>query len=186
VERNKKEMTEKLITFEYLISPERWKQSAEMLKTTAYKLEIYTDKQRGSIIVEDGIRPVYYMLIGFGLENYLKGVIKASSNEHEKISTSGKLNSPTHDLVELNKIAKIWTDKNSVSIIRHLTEYTTWEGRYPSPINAGKINGIKFHPAQDNESYSMLTAFNPLLTIEELHKLIDQAAQRLETLIKDA
>ena len=81
------------------------------------------------------------MLMGMSLEAMAKSclVIKDSSLiEKDKIAP--KL--LTHDLLKLFKHVGIALDKLEADFLNVLTDFITWQGRYPAPTEAVKVGGV--------------------------------------------
>ncbi len=72
------------------------------------------------------------MLSGFALENLLKGILVA--RDPSRVGSAEQLFSwgHDHDLVLLAADAKIALSRTEQRVMRRLTDYTTWAGRYPS------------------------------------------------------
>jgi len=177
-------MNKDTVTFEYIYSkPSSWKNKADTLARTAYKLEVDRDKQDNKF-VDFSSSPVYYMLIGFALENYYKGAILAKLIKNSQISTNGELESSlkTHDLVNLAKQAGITIEKTQESQLKHITEFTIWKGRYPLPIKASHIGGaMTYHPPKQGQKFHIVTGLELAIPIDDVHKLIEDARANLES-----
>jgi hypothetical protein len=75
------------------------------------------------------------MLIGFAIENYLKGLwIEQNSIiiEDEINKLPKELNS--HDLARIAKCLKIELKKPEINVLNFFTESVKWQGRYPIPL----------------------------------------------------
>lgn len=89
--------------------------------------------QREDAISEKQIYPAL-MMMGFAIENALKGIIVAddttlvSSDRVEK-------NLKTHNLRNLAETADITLDDAEAGLLEMLEYYVTWSGRYPIPLS---------------------------------------------------
>ncbi|MFI5281755.1 MAG: hypothetical protein ACHQ0J_01330 [Candidatus Dormibacterales bacterium] len=76
------------------------------------------------------------MLSGFALENLLKGILVA--RDPSRVRSAPKMLSwrQNHDLVLLSAEASVQLTSTQIRVMRRLTDYTTWAGRYPTAMNA--------------------------------------------------
>jgi uncharacterized protein (DUF433 family) len=96
--------------------------------------------------------PVYYMLMGLAVENYIKGIIMVNHPEYLTEDGLTKIDKhETYDLLNENGITefKVYDD-----ILHQLAEYVTSIGRFPvtkrikdhkivnEPINIGRLNRL--------------------------------------------
>jgi hypothetical protein len=70
------------------------------------------------------------MLSGFALENLLKGILVA--RDPSRVGSPQKLFDWGHNLVTLAADANIALSADEDRVMRRLTDYTTWAGRYPT------------------------------------------------------
>ncbi len=174
-------------TFNYIQSDVvSWRDKADMLASTAYKLEADRDPQNNDFIIFR-YRNVYNMLIGFALENYYKGAIIAKRLKNGKHIKSDELDSSIkkHQLVELASDAGVvLKDRLHESYLKYITECVFWRGRYPSPTDASGIGGsITYHPPKEGEEFCFLTSLEHGITIDTAHRLIDQAKSNVDRML---
>jgi hypothetical protein len=82
--------------------------------------------------------PVAMMLRGFAAENLLKGLLVVREPEVWVRTSSERLFSWTHDLVTLASDAKVSPSAAETEILRRLTIFVEWGGRYPTALKAQK------------------------------------------------
>jgi len=82
--------------------------------------------------------PVAMMLRGFAVENFLKGILVAREPNLWVKSSADKLFSWTHDLGKLADQAKISLSPAETEVVRRLTIFVEWGGRYPTAIKPDK------------------------------------------------
>lgn len=104
--------------------------------------------------------PVYLLLIGYAVENLIKGII--FSKDPSLIDSNGKLSKAhtNHNLVTLYKAAGLSPDQDTKDLLNGLGEYIVWRGRYavtkernkyvmqrdyPTLHDRAKINGLILH-----------------------------------------
>jgi hypothetical protein len=164
-------------TFHHIsLDPNSWSRVADALLNAATRLETPRDTRHAEL-VEHSIQGVYYMLVAYALENYFKGTIIAIRKRLDKKIVF------SHDLCPLATTAGIKLNKSEESLLKHLTEYAIWRGRYPIPTQSSDINGsIIFHTPKKGEEFIMVTGIRPLLTVDELHTLIAHAKSNLDKL----
>jgi hypothetical protein len=171
-------------TFNYIKSNlQSWGKTADNLARVAYKLE--TDRAtQDNRFVSLRSSDVYYMLIGFALENYYKGAILAKLLESGKCTQEGKLDSVlnTHHLSQLADEAGVAIkDRLHKSYLDYITECVTWRGRYPLPTKASDIKGsITYHPPKEGGRYHILIGLDHAIPVDTIHELIDQAKTNLD------
>jgi hypothetical protein len=138
---------------QHLQSPSFWFRQADQLYSPGLELfgrglaasEAFAARvkpQRGTVdqreMSEMDLAPVGLMLIGFAIENHLKGVLlsqllKAGSRTLKELK--GKVAS-SHDLSKLaTDVGLVLSEEQSMSL-RLLTEMVLWGGRYPRPKDA--------------------------------------------------
>ena len=171
-------------TFNYIQSNVGgWKDKADMLAETAYRLEADRDP-KNSRFIAFRFRNIYNMLIGFALENYYKGAIvakKLKNCEHieaDKLDLSIK----KHRLAELALDAGVMLkDRLHESYLDFITECIIWRGRYPSPTDASGIHGsMTYHPPKEVGKLEILSGIEHGIPIDAVHELIDQAKSNLD------
>ena len=123
--------------------PIGWLLGAKDLKCAADVLA----KAPTNIETEFGIQRVYLMLMGFALENLLKGLLVSSSPDQyvrkdDKLFDWGK---DGHNLVKLAQWAGLELSETEVDICRRLSRFSTWAGRYWFPRSVKEV-GEGFSP----------------------------------------
>lgn len=94
------------------------------------------------------MEPQISMLLGFAIENFLKGVwVSMNASETKNVEKLPKAISG-HNLVILAKEMAIDLDECEVELLRVLSEYTTWRGRY-AISKAAHLNGEAFAKAKN-------------------------------------
>ena len=101
-----------------------WMNKANDLHRSAAALWASMDANASPALTRGGcIEPVFRMLCGMSLELLYKALI---------VQSGGKPPS-THELIHLANLAKIKPSKQEEALLKILTEYIKWEGRYPVP-----------------------------------------------------
>lgn len=144
-----------------------WDTSAEVLKraanlllmayrqhmTTASPLRITVEGGPGWEEANDSrLIPVYYMLMGLAVENYVKGIIMVNHPEYLTDDRLTKIDKhETYDLLNEHGITGF---KEYDDILHQLVEYVTSKGRYPitkkleehtsvnEPIDLGRLDNL--------------------------------------------
>ena len=174
------------VTYNYLQSNwSNWRDTAETLIRVAYKLEHERNIKHKQFIASSN-EDVYYMLIGFALENYLKGaivqnlLINGKSLEVDKLDVILK----DHDIRELfSKAGLRVQSKVYISYLDYLTECVVWRGRYPLPTKAEDISGsITYHPPQKDDKFIIVTGLKHAIPVDVIHELVDMAKANLENI----
>ena len=93
----------------------------------------------------------YRLLIGLSFENLIKGILHTQGH---KVAENGKLTGlfSKHDLVYLaNKLdrSKISITEEEIGVLRELTPYVIWAGRYPFPKSQNDVIA-KFHGSTEH------------------------------------
>lgn len=168
-----------------ILSPAGWHwsandllKSAELLKPVVEKCwESWRSYHKDKSDKPESFIPVaqYFMLVAYAMENYFKAKI-VGMNYYEfdthiktKKSLPGLLKN--HDLVELAKSAEYNIQEGEEDLLRRMTRYSMWGGRYPIPIYYKKFeNSEKF---DDGKTYSVAYfSGNDLNNLEQLTKNI--------------
>jgi hypothetical protein len=121
--------------------PEMWLRTAEDLRRAAKELHLeracrHTEGPgwAGEVIEITLVRllPIEKMLFGLGFENLLKGIAVSSKPQ---VVSGGNLDKAmrTHDLPDLAAKASVTLTAEEGAVLRDLTEYVKWAGRYPIP-----------------------------------------------------
>ena len=168
-------MENKVNVYEYF-RPVEWQVVADSLVCVAYGLE----DDRNEEDWNSSTKPIYYMLIGFALENYYKGTI-FSIKSREEVVGNGKLDKfiANHELLHLAEKAGIKTDDNLLkNRLGTLTKDVYWAGRYPIPTKASYLQAQQKNYNLDNgQKIPFISSIDPVIDINEIHKLIDQARE---------
>lgn len=172
-------------TYNYLKSnPSSWRDTAEELLRVAYKLESERDVEHERLI-DPSIGHIYYMLIGFALENYLKGAIVKKLLVGGKSLEEDKLDS----VLNGHKISKLFSDaglavesKRYHTELDYLTECIEWRGRYPCPTEAKKI-GIWITYGSVTKDESVILEFTMPIPIDVIHEFVDMARENLDYIV---
>ena len=97
------------------------------------ELEDYRDSQ---------MREVYFLLIGYAIENLLKGNQLVQHPEYFK--PNKKMNDiKTHKLTELCKWCNISLIEEEIVLLNKLTRYVKWQGKYPIPLKSDEMFPMK-------------------------------------------
>ena len=111
-----------------------WVYSASSLWTAANIL-LEKEKQRKHVsgILEPHLLSVSIMLVGFAIENLIKGVI---AKEEGILKKRQEIKEPHHDLLKLFKKIKFPLSLDEEKVVLVVKEYVMWAGRYPIPKKA--------------------------------------------------
>lgn len=74
----------------------------------------------------------YLLLAGFALENALKGILVARNPEY--VTEAGEFTKKGHKLLPLHLDCGFSPTKEEIEVLKELTMYTEWRGRYPIPL----------------------------------------------------
>lgn len=110
--------------FEELQNPVNWAYMATLLQKAASQM----DWTRKKDITDWRYLPIYRMLMGFSLENLLKGILIAENPEGFEVS---KLNHGLKQYAE--KIKGVHMSADEKALLAQLEPYVKWAGRYPMP-----------------------------------------------------
>ncbi len=81
---------------------------------------------------------VYYLLMGYAIENLLKAILMIQHPEYFK--PDAKLaDIGSHILVGLCKQCGISVQHEEVELLNKLTTYVVWQGRYPIPLQPDRM-----------------------------------------------
>jgi hypothetical protein len=124
-------------------SPGSWLLEAMRLKVAAERIDwlfkpVTEDEQTVSLM------PTYRFLIGLSFENLIKGILHTQGHKVVQNGEFTKLFSK-HDLVYLvSKLdpTRMSITKEELGILRELTPYVIWAGRYPIPKSHNDIMAI--------------------------------------------
>ena len=87
------------------------------------------------------IHGVHMMLLGFAIENLLKGYL-IREVDFETVEREGRLPKPfkDHRLLELVELAKFPAGRSDENLLARLSQAAIWSGRYPIPIEASGLS----------------------------------------------
>jgi hypothetical protein len=169
---------------EQVLDPARWIASAQDLLTMARLVEHDLRTRWRSFATTsdpDGttIHTVYLMLIGFAVENLLKSRIVKYDRKlwRTRILKDGRLPKElkeNHNLVALARRAHLRLIVNDEVTLRRLTRYAQWAGRYPVPVDCGKLTGLETL----EDGTVQLVDFQMESDLKELPKLIEALAAK--------
>lgn len=113
-----------------------WIYSASSLWTAANIL-LEKEKQRKHVsgILEPHLLHVSIMLVGFAIENLIKGVI---AKEEGILKGKHEIKEPHHDLVKLFRKIQFPLSLDEEKVVLVVKEYIMWAGRYPIPKKADR------------------------------------------------
>jgi hypothetical protein len=160
--------------------PRQWLSYARSLKYTSNLLkpvfieEHKTPRPRGQKnYFPITVSPIYLMIVGFAVENYLKGIYVISNPDIIENDKLVKLN--RHDILKLLYELKFEISKEEIYLVERLEEFVLWAGRYPIPAKFERLipkkhrEGTKF----DFIVYSLPT------DVEIAQKLLERLEERL-------
>lgn len=93
-------------------------------------------QKKGDPVPRVALQPVVNMLAAYAIEALLKLAI-VLPNDASSVPK-------THNLVELVKTAKIRVNKSDRDVLNHLSKFSQWAGRYPTPLNSAAFDGPEF------------------------------------------
>lgn len=142
------------------LDPNNWRLWAETLKRAAdnvYEsspLGIKKNRERHPYDHRDYfLVNVYYLLMGYALENLLKGLlIMQDSKDYVQ---QGKFTKKTHKIAELFKDCGLEADKNINDLLEKLTRHIEWMGRYPVPLEAKSLRN-ELYRGQDQKEINRI------------------------------
>jgi hypothetical protein len=124
-----------------------------------------------------GAYPVYLMICGMSLELIYKAIIVVK-NSRSDASEDLKIDKH-HKLVDLACKASISLDDRNKGMLKILTHYIYWEGRYPTPKHAKDIEDLEnlskeylFTKIEDDKNFYIL---NDFLSWDNFDELWNQA-----------
>lgn len=163
--------------------PRQWLSYARSLKYTSELLkpifieEHKTPRPRGQKnYFPISVSQIYLMIVGFAVENFIKGIYVILNPDIITDDRLVKLN--RHDILQLLRELKFTISKEEIDLVERLEEFVLWAGRYPIPAKFERLipkkhrEGTKF----DFIVYSLPT------DAELSSKLLERLEERL---IKD-
>jgi hypothetical protein len=115
---------------------------------------------------------VYFLTIGYSLENMMKGIIIFQDRNHV---ANGKLSKQvkSHDLGRLAKLTGVIFSEDEQRLFEFITPAIKWYGKYPIPTKAEDSIGSSNHSIEEVRKH-FLTAYRKLsLKMEATGKLTD-------------
>lgn len=91
-----------------------------------------TSQECGDIYL---LLPIFLLLVGFAIENALKGLLIAEDPSIVESKVKWKIKSGGHDLRELYKQTNLSITAEEQELLDALTQAVIWAGRYPVPKN---------------------------------------------------
>jgi len=85
---------------------------------------------------------VYFLLIGYAIENLLKGNLLVQHPEYFKPDKK-MTDIRTHMLPELCKWCNISLMEEEIVLLKKLTRYVEWQGKYPIPLESDEMFPLK-------------------------------------------
>lgn len=173
---------------EQVLIPYLWINQADELIAASKKLEPsikkywltaikYFDSKKGTYSPPAGFTPkrllqsVYFMLVAYAIENYLKAILIADSEAtyRSDILRTGNLPKELneHNLITLAKKSKFVFTDIELSLLSRLSRNSKWQGRYPVPAKADQLNSMASHNGK-----AIFTAFLAPVDISNLAKLV--------------
>ena len=172
-------------TYNYLKSDwYRWWYTAESIVEVAYKLESerFAEDKR-FVDLNKNKDDIYYMLIGFALENYLKGAIVQSLLVSGKSLEEDKLD----NVLKNHNISKLFSDaglklknKGYNYALDYISECIQWRGRYPLPTEAKHIDGSIIYSGTEKGGDWSIVGFKNPIPIDVIHEFVEMAKLNLE------
>lgn len=115
----------------------------------------YFDPNKGTYSPPPGYKPkqllqsTYFMLMAYAIENLLKAIlIKQSMEDYEReVMRTHELprDLNEHDLMVLIKKTHIKINQTETNLLSRLYRNSLWQGRYPVPAKAAKLDSIVMH-----------------------------------------
>jgi len=150
--------------FRECTDPQAWAYMASVLQKAACLMD-WTKKRD---FTDWRYIPIYRMLMGFSMENLIKGIL---ISEGLDAVVDGKLSTvlSQHGLKELaNTVSGLAITGSEKSILYELEHYVRWAGRYPAPKTAARVVRIghsdELHDAElalGYKLYGYLRSLNP-------------------------
>lgn len=166
-------------------SSTHWIWEARTLLDTASLLEAHLKQYWDSLMASQGktasgrnISGIYFMLMGFAVENLLKAAVIRDkglcfrNRFKEDEVFPDKLH--THKLVDLAKKAQLQFDRKEEDLLRRLTRNATWQGRYPVPLNYKELSGLERFDDGKEYGVSHYTSIDVELAKQLVQKIITE------------
>ena len=187
---------------EQVLTPYMWINQADELIAASKKLEPsikkywettkkFFDPKKGTYSPPPEYKPkrllqgTYFMLVAYSIENYFKAILIADSEAayRSEIFRTGALPKDLneHNLIKLAEISKfVFTDIERSLLIR-LSRNSTWQGRYPVPAHADRLNSMVSSNGKD-----FFTAFLSPADINNLTILVRRIKKFSATRVSDS
>ncbi len=81
---------------------------------------------------------VYFLLMGYAIENLLKAILMIQHPEYFKPDQK-LVDIQSHDLAGLCSRCKIDVQQDETNLLKKLTTYILWQGKYPIPLELEKM-----------------------------------------------
>jgi hypothetical protein len=124
-----------------------------------------------------GLQQTYIMLIGFAIENFLKGVLVSKDQEHFKKITLELRRLPkalqSHKLVELAEKLNLQIGDKERTLLAKLEDHLLWAGRYPVPTKPSTYEQIFEFPLRTSSLFRIRSQFD-LAAIKGLVSLLQR------------
>ncbi len=126
------------------VDPRQWLNYARSLKSAAdllsptFQKELdapYSPPKKNNF--KTSIGQIYLMMVGFSVENYLKGIYITEDSNVIKDDRLIKLN--RHGLLQLMSELKFKLTKKEIDLVERLEEFVLWAGRYPIPTKFERL-----------------------------------------------
>jgi hypothetical protein len=124
--------------FDELQQPVKWAYMATALQKASSLMDWTCWTSKKDITPDWRYVPIYRMLIGFSLENLLKGILIAEG--HEVMKNNKRLNHGLKQYAE--KVSGITITSGEKDILARLEPYVKWAGRYPRPKTSDEMVSI--------------------------------------------
>jgi hypothetical protein len=140
------EEQERLDEFEDRKAPYRWTMSAERLKRSAEILFAHTEahfEDGEPVNIEDcclGVHTSAQLLLGYAVELAIKGYLLQKGLKTFGEITKGDL--ANHNLESQFRMTKLQCSPERLWLLRQLTQYILWAGRYPLPRSSDKFKPL--------------------------------------------
>jgi hypothetical protein len=119
---------------------------------------------------------VYFLLIGYSVENLLKGLLMIKHPEYFKAG-SKMTQIRSHDLVQLCCRCSISLEAKETELLEKLKVDIEWQGKYPVPLESEKMWPIR---QADGSWTTRGDAFHGLKTQEDVDRLYAKLWDELE------
>jgi len=84
-------------------------------------------------MLDGALISVYYMLMGYAIENLLKGILMIQHPEYFKPEAK-LVDIQDHDLTRLCNKCNIVITQDEANLLNKLKNYILWQGKYPIPL----------------------------------------------------